>query len=286
MIATGTGRASHVSRIARTFAALKAQGRTGLVTYVTAGDPDLEHSRQVLLALDRAGADVLEVGVPFSDPLADGPVIQRATERALAAGTTLGRVLDLIASVRADVAAPIVIFTYANPIERMGVAAFTARAAAAGVDGVLTLDLPVEEAGAIRDRFCDAGLDTIFLLSPTTTAERMRRAAALGSGFLYGISRLGVTGARQTVASGAEALVARIRAETTLPIAVGFGISHPAHVAEVGRWADAAVVGSALVGVIAQHGASASLVPSVTSYVQWLKGARRSSPVEPAEPVP
>jgi tryptophan synthase alpha chain len=277
MMATRTGQAPRVSRIARTFATLRQQGRTGLVTYVAAGDPDLDHSRDVLLALDRAGADVLEVGVPFSDPLADGPVIQRATERALAAGATLGRVLDLVASVRGDIAAPIVIFTYANPIERMGVAAFTARAAAAGVDGVLTLDLPVEEAGAMRDRLGDAGLDTIFLLSPTTTTERIRRAAALGSGFLYGISRLGVTGARTALASGAEALVARIRPATTLPIAVGFGISHPDHVAEVGRWADAAVVGSALVAVIAQHGASPALVPAVISYVQWLKGDGRSS---------
>ena len=284
MIAAGTRPTPRVSRIAHTFATLRQERRTGLVTYVTAGDPDLDRSRDILLALDRAGADVLEVGVPFSDPLADGPVIQRATERALAAGATLGRVLDLVANVRPAIAAPIVIFTYANPIERMGLATFTARAAAAGVDGVLTLDLPVEEAGAMRDRLDDAGLDTIFLLSPTTTTERIRRAAALGSGFLYGISRLGVTGARASLASDAEALVARIRPETALPIAVGFGISHPAHVAEVGRWAEAAVVGSALVGVIAQHGASPALVSSVMSYVQWLKGDGRPSPIGSAEP--
>jgi tryptophan synthase alpha chain len=284
MIAAGTGPTPRVSRIAQTFATLRRDGRTGLVTYVTAGDPDLDRSRDILVALDRAGADVLEVGVPFSDPLADGPVIQRATERALAAGATLGRVLDLVASVRSTIAAPIVIFTYANPIERMGLATFTTRAATAGVDGVLTLDLPMEEAGAMRDRLGDAGLDTIFLLSPTTTMERIRRAAALGSGFLYGISRLGVTGARASLASQAEALVARIRPETTLPIAVGFGISHPAHVAEVGRWAEAAVVGSALVAVIAQHGASPTLVSSVMSYVQWLKGDGPPSPNGPAEP--
>jgi tryptophan synthase alpha chain len=284
MIAAGTRPTPRVSRIAHTFATLRQEGRTGLVTYVTAGDPDLDRSRDILLALDRAGADVLEVGVPFSDPLADGPVIQRATERALAAGATLGRILDLVANVRPAIAAPIVIFTYANPIERMGLATFIARAAAAGVDGVLTLDLPVEEAGAMRDRLGDAGLDTIFLLSPTTTTERIRRAAALGSGFLYGISRLGVTGARASLASDAEALVARIRPATTLPIAVGFGISHPAHVAEVGRWAEAAVVGSALVAVIAQHGASPALVSSVMSYVQWLKGDGRPSPIGSAEP--
>ena len=272
MTVTSTGAAPHVSRLASAFAALRASGRPGLVTYVTAGDPDLDRSGQVLVALARAGADVLEVGVPFSDPLADGPVIQRATERALAAGSTLAGVLDLVASVRSEIAAPIVLFTYVNPVVRMGIPEFATRAAAAGVDGVLTLDLPVEEAGDVRDRLQEAGLDTIFLLSPTTTTERIRRAATLGSGFLYGISRLGVTGARQTVASGAEALVARIRAETTLPVAVGFGISRPEHVSEVARWADAAVVGSALVSVVAEHGASPTLVPAVESYIRWLRG--------------
>jgi tryptophan synthase alpha chain len=271
---TSSGATPRLSRLASAFAGMRASGRPGLVTYVTAGDPDLEHSKRVLVALARAGADVLEVGVPFSDPLADGPVIQRATERALAAGTTLAGVLELVASVRADIAAPIVLFMYANPLVRMGVPEFAARAAAAGVDGVLTLDLPVEEAGDVRNRLHEAGLDTIFLLSPTTTTERIRRAAALGSGFLYGISRLGVTGARQTVASGAEALVARIRAETSLPVAVGFGISRPEHVCEVARWADAAVVGSA----IAQHGASPALVPAVETYIRWLRGEAAETP--------
>ena len=150
---------------------------------------------------------------------------------------------------------------------------------------MLTLDLPIEEAGEMRDRLHEAGLDTIFLLSPTTTTERIRRAAALGSGFLYGISRLGVTGARATVASGAEALVSRIRGETTLPIAVGFGISQPQHVAEVGRWADAAVVGSALVSVIAEHGASSTLVPAVEAYIRWLKGVGGPEPATSGERV-
>jgi tryptophan synthase alpha chain len=280
------GAVPRLSRIASTFATLKASGRTGLITYTTAGDPDLQHSRNVLLALARAGADVLEVGVPFSDPLADGPVIQRATERALASGTTLASVLDLVATVRRETAVPIVLFTYANPVLRMGIDIFAERAAAAGADGVLMLDLPVEEGGDVRNRLYQAGLDTIFLLSPTTTADRIRRAAALGSGFLYGISRLGVTGARQTVASGAEAMVARIRAETTLPVAVGFGISRPEHVAEVGRWADAAVVGSSLVSVIAEHGASPALVPAVETYIHWLRGDGAGSPSRPGERVP
>lgn len=259
------------SRIADTFARLRAGGRSGLVTYVTAGDPDLPRSGEILKALDRAGADVLEVGVPFSDPLADGPVIQRATERALAAGTNLRGVLALIAEVRPRVAAPIVTFSYANPILRMGAEAFATEAARAGVDGVLVLDLPIEEAGGFRETLRRAGLDMIFLLSPTTTEERIGKAAALGSGFLYGISRLGVTGARAEVASGADALVRRIRAQTSLPIALGFGISRPEHVAEVAAFADAAVVGSALVSVVAEHGRSPQLVERVEDYVRWLK---------------
>jgi tryptophan synthase alpha chain len=261
------------SQLADTFARLRADHRPGLVTYVTAGDPDLKRSGEILKALDRAGADVLEVGVPFSDPLADGPVIQRAAERALAAGTSLRGVLDLIAAIRKDLRAPVVIFSYANPMLRLGVDDFARRAAGAGVDGVLALDLPIEEAGEFRDTLARSGLDTIFLLSPTTTDERIRRAAAIGSGFLYGISRLGVTGARDQVAAGAEALVRRIRAHTTMPIALGFGISRPEHVAEVAAYADAAVVGSALVSKIAEGGSGSELVDRVESYVRWLKGA-------------
>jgi tryptophan synthase alpha chain len=262
-----------MSRIAETFARLRQQGRTGLVTYVTAGDPDLPRSAAIIRALDRAGADVIEVGVPFSDPLADGPVIQRATERALAAGTTLSAVLDLVAGIRREVAAPIVLFSYANPLLRMGLEAFAGRAAAAGVDGVLALDLPIEEAGEFRAILAARGIDTIFLLSPTTTDARIRQAARLGRGFLYGISRLGVTGARDQVASGAEALVRRIRAHTDLPIALGFGISRPEHVAEVGAYADAAVVGSALVSLIAEGGGSPRLIDQIEAYVGALKGA-------------
>jgi tryptophan synthase alpha chain len=261
------------SRISDAFARLRREGRTGLVTYTTAGDPDLARSAEILRALDRAGADVLEVGVPFSDPLADGPVIQRATERALAAGGSLRAALAMVAEVRPAIAAPIVMFSYANPLLRMGVEAFARRAADAGVDGVLALDLPIEEAGGFRETLAAAGLDTIFLLSPTTTDARLRQAAALGRGFLYGISRLGVTGARDRVASGAEALVRRIRAHTDLPVALGFGISRPEHVAEVGAYADAAVVGSALVALIAEASASPRLVEQVEQYVRLLKGA-------------
>ena len=271
------------SAIARTFERLRAERRTGLVTYVTAGDPDLERSAAVLRALDRAGADVLEVGVPFSDPMADGPVIQRATERALAAGTTLSGVLELVGDIRGDVRAPIVLFTYANPMLRMGLHEFAQRAHRAGVDGVLALDLPIEEAGELHATLSAREIDTIFLLSPTTTTERIRRAAAMGRGFLYAISRLGVTGARDTLAEGARALVLRIRAETPLPVALGFGISRPEHVAEAGQSADAAVVGSALVSVIAEHRDRASLESAVESYVRWLRGLGTGP--QPMEPV-
>jgi len=238
---------------------------------VTAGDPDLDRSAQIIQRLDRAGADVLEIGVPFSDPLADGPVIQRATERALAAGTTLTNVLAMLKSLRTAVSAPIVIFSYANPILRMGLDRFVADAQAAGVDGVLTLDMPPEEGETFRAAFKGAGIDTIFLLSPTTTVERIRRASELGSGFLYGISRLGVTGVRDTVDDSARELAVRIKSETSLPLALGFGISRPEHVRAIGQWADAAVVGSALVKVIAEHGQAPGLLDEVERYVRWLR---------------
>ena len=260
-----------MSRIDAAFRDLRAAGRTGLITYVTAGDPDLERSREILVRLDRSGADLLEVGVPFSDPLADGPVIQRATERAIRAGATLEKVLKLIADVRAIVSAPIVVFTYANPILRMGLDRFVERATAAGVDGVLALDVPPEESGELRAAFSRARIDTIFLLSPTTGVERIRRASALGTGFLYGISRLGVTGARDEIATSARELATRVRAETGMPLALGFGLSRPEHVRAVGQYADAAVVGSALVNVIAEHGQSPTLMTEVERYIRWLR---------------
>ena len=260
-----------MSRIDTAFHEMRKENRTGLVTYVTAGDPDLERSRAILLRLDRAGADVIEVGIPFSDPLADGPVIQRATERAIAAGATLPKVLDLIADVRAHVSAPLVVFSYANPILRMGLETFVTRAQKAGVDGVLVLDVPPEESAQFRAALAGAQIDTIFLLSPTTTVERIRRAASLGTGFLYGISRVGVTGARDAVADSAQELATRVRAETKMPLALGFGFSKPEHVRAVSQWADAAVVGSALVQVIAQHGQSPALLDEVERYVRWLR---------------
>ena len=259
-------------RLTDTFKRLRAHGG-GLVTYTTAGDPDMSRSAEILVGLGRAGADVLEVGIPFSDPLADGPVIQRATERALASGMTLRKALEMIRRIRDDVEAPIVLFTYANPVVRMEPRAFAKTAADAGVDGVLILDYPIEEAAPLRQPLVDAGIDPIFLISPTTTDDRIRAAASLGRGFLYVISRLGVTGARDALAPDTEALVRRVRSLTDLPVALGFGISRPDHVAAACRVADAAVVGSALVQVIADHGAAGDLVSRVDGYVRWLKSA-------------
>ena len=236
-----------MSRLAQAF---NTGASPKLVAYVTAGDPDLPRSKAVLLALARAGADVIEVGVPFSDPIADGPAIQRAQERALAAGVTLSATLDLVADLRAEIDTPIVLFTYVNPVLRMGMERFVSRAAAAGVDGVLLLDLPIEEAADAQAALLAKHIDPIFLVSPTTSDRRLELAGQLGRGFLYAISRLGVTGARDAVAASAAPLVARVRQSSSLPVALGFGISCPEHVREVTGYADAAVVGRAIVQVI------------------------------------
>lgn len=261
-----------MNRLQATFDRLRAKHRPGLVTYVTAGDPDLETSGAILKAIDAAGADVIELGVPFSDPLADGPVIQRASERALRAGASLGRTLSLLSYVRPAVSAPVVLFTYANPVLRMGPRAFVKQAAASGVDGVLLLDLPIEEAGSIAGELRDAGIDLVCLLSPTSTDARIDAAANLGGGFLYAISRLGVTGVRDQVADSAGGLVQRIRARTQMPIALGFGLSRPEHVAEACRLADAAVVGSALVQAIADASSRGEdAAAAAARFVTWLK---------------
>jgi len=244
-----------------------------MVTYCTAGDPSADVSVRILVALANAGADILEVGVPFSDPLADGPVIQRATERALASGMTLRGTLEVVRAVRREVETPIVLFSYANPVVRMDPAVFAREAKQAGVDGVLLLDYPVEEAEPLRAPLVAAGLDPIFLISPTTTDGRIRRSGELGRGFLYVISRLGVTGVRDSLADDVSDLVARVRAQSSLPVAVGFGISSPEHVAKACQSADAALVGSALVNVIAEHGAAPDVAERAGEYVRWLKSA-------------
>ena len=259
-----------MSRLNKTFKTLRREERTGLVTYVTAGDPTVARTESILRTLDASGADVLEIGVPFSDPLADGPVIQRASERALAAGSTLTSTLTTLEKMRSSLEAPIVIFTYVNPILSLGLDEFGARAAAAGIDGVLVLDLPVEEGKSFFDTMSKVEIDTIGLISPTTTTIRMKETVKCSRGFLYGISRLGVTGVRTELSQDAEALVQRIRTVSDMPVALGFGISSPEHIREVGRWADAAVVGSGLVSVIAEFGESDDLEDRVGSYISWL----------------
>ncbi len=263
-----------MSRIDATFARLRAERRGGLITYVTAGDPDRDTSVQILIALARAGADILEVGVPFSDPLADGPVIQRASERALAAGMTLRGALDVVSAVRAVVDTPIVLFTYLNPVVRMAPDGFAGAAKDAGVDGVLILDYPLEEAEPFRAPMIRAGLDPIFLISPTTSDDRIARSSEQGRGFLYVISRLGVTGMRDQLDGDVSGLVARVKARSRLPVALGFGISRPDQVAQACESADAAVVGSALVNLIAEHGPSGQAAERAGEYVRWLKSGK------------
>jgi tryptophan synthase alpha chain len=228
--------------------------KPALVAYVTCGDPDLATTRAVVLRAIEAGADVIELGVPFSDPVADGPVIQRASERALRNGTSLAQVLTLAADVRQQAQSTgLVVFSYLNPILRMGIEKFCKVARHAGVDGVLVTDLPVEEAGEYLRAMRANDLAPIFLAAPTTPDERLRRIAGASRGFVYAVSRTGVTGARQQLAGDAEKLVRRLRRVTRLAIAVGFGISTAEQFAEVGRFADAVVVGSAIVKTIEQN---------------------------------
>lgn len=245
----------------------------GLVAYFTAGDPSLAASLEIALAVAEAGADVIELGIPFSDPLADGPTIQRASERSLRAGTTLPGVLDLVAKIRAKSEVPLLLFGYYNPILQMGLENFAARAATAGADGVLVTDLiPEEAADHIRVMHAH-GLDTVFLAAPTTTPERFARIADASTGFLYLVSRTGVTGARENLPEDLPALIRRARAATKLPLAVGFGISLPGHVSVLGGLADAAVVGSALVQEIERAKSGAEAAANVAARIRSLKEA-------------
>ena len=241
-----------MSRIAGCFARLAARDGKALVPYVMAGDPSLDDTVPLMRALADAGADVIELGVPFTDPMADGTTIQAASQRALEAGANLPRVLDIVREFRqSDGDTPVVLMGYANPIEVIGVARFVEAAAAAGVDGVLTVDLPPEEAEELRAALCARALDPVFLLSPTTSPERIEYIASATRGFLYYVSLKGVTGSERLDAAAVEARVAAIRRVTKLPIGVGFGIRDGAAAAQIARVADAVVVGSALVRVIA-----------------------------------
>src|SRR5438270_8634809 len=229
---------------------LQFRFQPALVAYLTCGDPDLRTTREVALAAITAGAEVIELGVPFSDPVADGPVIQRASERALRNGVSLEQVLKLAAEIRRESDAGLIVFSYLNPILRIGLEKFAAAAANAGVDGALVTDLPVEEADEYLEQMRKRDLATVFLAAPTSTDDRLKRIAEVSTGFVYAVSRTGVTGARKDLADDAQKLVRRIRRFTKLPIAVGFGISAPEQFSAVGEFADAAVVGSAIVQTI------------------------------------
>ena len=247
-------------------------GKPGLVAYLTAGDPDLKTTRAIGIAAIDAGADVIELGVPFSDPLADGPVIQRASERAIASGTKLSDVLELVKDLRAARPnAGLVIFSYFNPILRFGLERFCAAAEAAGVDGVLVTDMIVEEADEYLAQTKRHNLAPIFLAAPTSPDARLERIAAVSKGFVYAISRVGITGTQESLAADAESLVKRLRRYTDLPIAVGFGISNAEHFSAVSEFADAAVVGSALVATI-ERSQPADAPSSIARFIQDLRG--------------
>lgn len=242
-----------MSRIGKRFEELRQGQELGLVAYITAGDPDLRATAEFIPALEEAGVDVLELGVPFSDPLADGPVIQRASQRALGSGTTLAGVLEMAAQARGRSRLPLLLFSYLNPILRYGFDRFAADARRAGIDGVLITDLSIEEADAYIGRMRQAELDTVFLAAPTSTEARLRRICEASRGFVYAVSRTGVTGAQQALSGQLLPLLQRLRAASSLPVAAGFGISRPEHIRELRGHADAAVVGSALVRVVEEH---------------------------------
>ncbi len=236
-----------MSRIAAKFAELESRQRKALITFVTAGDPNLAVTEELIPVLEKAGADILELGVPFSDPMADGPTIQKASERALNSGVTLSKILAMVKSVRKASHIPIILMGYYNPIFHYGPERFAADAAAAGVDGVLMVDLPPEEAGAFKKAAARQGLDVIFLLAPTSDDERVTKVAEYGSGFVYYVSVTGVTGARKSVAVSVFDQVKKIKERVSLPVVVGFGISDPIQAGQVAAAADGVVVGSALV---------------------------------------
>jgi tryptophan synthase alpha chain len=267
--------ASNSTRISKRFAELRVSGELGIVAYITAGDPSLDATLKFVLALVEAGADVIELGVPFSDPLADGPTIQRASERALKAGATLAGIIDLVHRIRQSSLVPLVLFSYFNPILQMGLEKFASAAAQAGTDGVLATDLTPEESDDYRRILSVHHLDTIFLGAPTSSDERLAKIAACSSGFLYLISRTGVTGAKDALPDDLPTLLRRARSVTQLPLAVGFGISLPGHVSVLGGLVDAAVVGSALVSEIEKAQSVDAACAALAAKIRSLKEAAR-----------
>jgi len=262
-----------MSNISATLNALKERGKKALVTFITAGDPDLATSEQIVHALIESGADLIELGFPFSDPMADGPIIQLASERALESGTTLRGVLDMVARVRQHSNVPIVLMGYYNPVFCYGLEAFARDASSAGVDGLLLVDLPPEEAEELHPYLREAGIDLITLLAPTSDATRSARLASTGEGFLYYVSMTGVTGSKQVDAGAISVAVHELKEQSPVPVAVGFGVSTPDDAGAVARIADAVVVGSALVKLIAEFSGSPGLLDEVRGFVRQLKAA-------------
>lgn len=260
-----------MTRIGCLFEDLKKTGRKGLIAYLTVGDPSPDRTPALVEALVRGGADLIELGVPFSDPIADGPVIQAAGERALKAGTTLARVLQVAAEIRQTSQVPLLLFTYLNPVVSYGLERLACDAAAAGIDGCLLIDASVEEAQEYVAAMHRHGLDTVFLAAPTSTERRLKLVAQYSTGFVYLVSRTGVTGERESLSNAVAPLVAAVRAVTDLPLAVGFGVSKPEHVAELSPLVEAVVVGSAIVRLIERNAGNASLEIQLESFVRELK---------------
>lgn len=261
-----------MSRISARFESLAAEGRKGFIPFVSAGDPALETSKRIVKTLAENGADIIELGVPFSDPMADGPTIQASSQRALANGISLKDVLAMVADVRAETDVPVILFSYLNPLFRYGIEQLAKDAATAGVDGVLVTDAVDEEAADIAAMLRRNGLDLISLIAPTTSEERLEKIAQRSSGFIYAVSRAGVTGAQAETSHAAESLVRRVKQFTDLPVAVGFGISTRGQIEDVWRYADAAVVGSAIVAEIERSGPNGNAVERVDRLVKTLLG--------------
>jgi tryptophan synthase alpha chain len=262
-----------MNRIVERFARLKREGKKGFVVYIGAGDPNLETTHQLGLAFDKAGVDVLELGVPFSDPLADGLVNQLAAQRGLESGTTPPKVLEMVAALRKESQIPVVLYIYFNLIHKVGLEKFIGDAARAGVDGLLVLDLPPEESENYEALMRKAGLCNIYLVAPTTPDDRIGLIVKRGAGFIYYVSREGVTGMQQKISDTIDSMTAKIRANTDLPIAIGFGISNPEQAKAVAQYAEAIVVGSAVVNQIAEHGKNPDMVSRVSNFVKTLVSA-------------
>lgn len=259
-----------MSRITETFARIRQQRKHALIPFIVAGDPDLRTTVELVVELARAGASLIELGIPFSDPVADGPVIQRASMRALENGTGVTEALEILAEARRQTDVPVILFSYFNPLLKFGIEKLCVEARRAGADGVLVTDLAAEEAGDFAARLAQEGLHSIFLVAPTSSDERLQMIAGRASGFIYAVSRAGVTGTRSETSNEAELLVKRLRKFSDLPVAVGFGISTAAQVAEVFRYADAAVVGSAIVAEIEKLGGSPDIVQRIGDFTRAL----------------